>query len=101
MVNQSVRYRVSIVHPLTLAEFGAGRNIPKKVVFGIAEVGSNRKAHRFEAPASNLILDRCIELMRVKFTIVEADAEMADKRGDWEVKVINAALLHFLPDATD
>jgi hypothetical protein len=101
IVTEPVRYRVSIVFPQTAAEFSAGRNTPKKVTFGIARIGSIENPYFSEVSVANATLDRCIELMRIKSTVVEVDEEMANKKGDWQTKVINAALLHILPDATN
>jgi hypothetical protein len=90
---QPVRYRVSIVAPHALT----GKIIPKIITFGIAQVGTKAQPYLFDATVGHEDLDCCIALQRLRSVVVEADEDIAQHKGDWQARLIDAALRGAFP----
>jgi hypothetical protein len=86
-------YRVSIVPGQAIT----AKVVPKTVTFAIALVGSESPVCLFEASVAKENLDCCLALRRLGSIVVEADEDMARRKGDWQGRIISAALRGAFP----
>jgi len=88
-----VRFRVSIVPTIALT----GKAASKRITFVIAQIGSETSPYLFEAAVAKENMDCCIALRRLGSVVVEVDKETAQHKGDWQARIVSAALRGAFP----
>jgi hypothetical protein len=87
------RYRVSIVSGQAIT----GKVVPKTVAFAITLVGSGSPPSLIETRIAPGNMDSCLALWKLGSVVVEADENMVLRKGDWQARVISAALRGAFP----
>ena len=88
METPPVRFRVSIVPTIALT----GKAVPQKITFAIVQIGVEAPAYLFEAAVAKENIDCCIALRKLGSVVVEADEDMALRKGAWQARIISVAL---------